>query len=116
MIQRGYLEHKNFLSMRQEIFSVNHWEYAVSNLSTHFIKSKDKLPNCKRYVRLLGQIEPETKMRVLQLYMARQGLLHTIRFLKQKINQQALADLSTLSLNVCQQDSEMAKNLETRLV
>ena len=58
---------------------------------TFFIKKKSsqQTPQIKTIIKKISFVEPEIKKRVIELFMARQNFLHTLRFLQWLITVQA---------------------------
>ena len=81
-IQHKYRKHHEALHTRTNCLSTDVWQVESAALQSYFIKRKKQFPSADKIVRKISFIKPEVKERVIQLYMARQNFMHTVRFLR----------------------------------
>lgn len=66
---------------RREYLQDEIWDREADNLSKYYSLKKGAKKDDKKLSKRLQQINYETRERIIELYMARQSVLHYIKFL-----------------------------------
>jgi ubiquinone biosynthesis protein COQ9 len=61
------------------------WPETADALAKYLVKKKKTYPMFEAYIKMIHAIPEKTKERVLRLYLARQNILHTVRFLLHRL-------------------------------
>ena len=64
------------------MMAVDIWKYELGQLTSYFIKKKSHASTIQTIIKKINFIDPKIKARIIKMYMVRQNLLHTIRFLQ----------------------------------
>ena len=81
-IQQAFRRHHAALQQRLHMITTVVWPYECNQLTTFFIKKKSNLAVIQAIIKNITCISPKIKARIIQLYVARQNLVHCIRFLQ----------------------------------
>ena len=89
----------------------------MAQLSNIFVKYKKKQPEYIELITRMNMISVEIKSRILQLYSARQNLLHAVRFLQYLIMKRSPPPVSPnlFACNTCWKEDEIHETVQTRL-
>jgi hypothetical protein len=72
--------------MRKQVFKEIVWPKAVDLISANLITANSRMPGAQKFFKKINLVTAPIKERVLELFFARQSLLHTVRFLQYVIN------------------------------